>query len=199
MACEPCPPAFYLYEKLTEPGSCKECPLQAFCYGRNITAPKPTYWRSSPTEERFTDCERPESCLGGDRENPTGVCAKGYEGILCSKCASGYGHSGKSECAECGGAAMNITIFAILAVLAIFLLGLLVKMTLSGSDLKRPLYQVFLKIFLNHFQILAAVSTIDFRWPNIIQLVLDTQEGVATAVVQLLSFDCIVIDLFPDR
>ena len=94
---------------------------------------------------------------------------------------------------------MNITIFAILAVLAIFLLGLLVKMTLSGSDLKRPLYQVFLKIFLNHFQILAAVSTIDFRWPNIIQLVLDTQEGVATAVVQLLSFDCIVIDLFPDR
>lgn len=41
LTCEPCPPAFYLFEAQEKPGVCKECHPNAFCYGRNNTAPKP--------------------------------------------------------------------------------------------------------------------------------------------------------------
>lgn len=86
LSCKPCPPAFFLYEPQTQPGTCKECHPNAICYGRNITAPKPTYWRSSPTLEIYTPCTRPESCLGGNKTDALGQCEFGYQGILCSDC-----------------------------------------------------------------------------------------------------------------
>ena len=50
----------------------------------------------------------------------------------------------------------------------IIIISFLVRSTLGGVELKQPLQSVFLKIFLNHFQILAAVSQIDFKWPSLI-------------------------------
>ena len=72
LSCEPCPQAFYLYEAQNEPGQCKACDQNSYCYGMNNTAPKPGYWRSQPTLEIFTACTRPESCLGGNSTDPLG-------------------------------------------------------------------------------------------------------------------------------
>ena len=74
----------------------------------------------------------------------------------------------------------------------------MVRSTLGGVETKKPLYQVFLKIFLNHFQILSAVAQIDFKWPSLIQSVLSSQQGIADGPSQVLSVDCIIMDMFPD-
>ena len=50
---------------------------------------------------------------------------------------------------------------------------------------------------MNHFQILAAVAQIDFKWPAVIQTVLASQQGVADGPSRILSVDCIMMDLFP--
>ena len=78
LTCAPCPPAFYLYEAQTEPGLCLDCSPYAVCYGMNSTTPKPGYWRSGPVVETFTECIRPESCLGGNETDPLGQCEEGY-------------------------------------------------------------------------------------------------------------------------
>ena len=80
----------------------------------------------------------------------------------------------------------------------ILVIALLVKSTLGGVEVRKPLYQVLLKIFLNHFQILAAVSQINFKWPKLIQTVLNSQQGIADGPSRILSVDCILMDIFPD-
>jgi hypothetical protein len=140
----------------------------------NNTAPKPGYWRSGPTLETFTPCLRPESCLGGGETDPLGTCATGYKGILCSDCEAGFSKSGL-ECNVCPAVVWNILIFIAMLFGLIIIIMLLVKSTLGGVEMKKPLYSVYLKIFLNHFQILAAVSQIDFKWPVLIQSILNSQ------------------------
>ena len=162
----------------------------------NITSPKSGYWRSSPTYETFTPCIRPESCLGGSEIEPLGTCAKGYRGILCNDCEARYSRSGL-ECSECPALLWNAILFIGLMITLVLVIMFLVRSTLGGIEAKKPLYQVFLKIFLNHFQILAAVAQIDFKWPAIIQNVLASQQGVADGPSRILSVDCIMMDMFP--
>ena len=133
----------------------------------NITGPKAGYWRSSPIIDKMTPCFREESCLGGNEKDALGQCATGYQGILCSDCSTGYTRSGE-ECSECPVLIWNILIFLALIILLIAVIMFLVRSTLNGVEMKKPLYQVYLKIFLNHFQILAAVTQIDFKWPPLI-------------------------------
>ena len=150
LSCKPCGAQYYLYEAQNSPGQCKDCDPNAFCYGMNITAPKPGYWRSTATGEEFTPCIRPESCEGGSERLPLGICATGYKGILCNDCDEGYSRAGL-ECSLCPGAALNIVIFSALIIGLILVIALMVKSTLGGVETTKPLYQVYLKIFLNHF------------------------------------------------
>ena len=56
-------------------------------------------------------------------------------------------------------------LFIALMFLLIGVIVFLVRSTLGGVDLKKPLYSVYQKQFMNHFQLIAAVSSIDFSWP----------------------------------
>lgn len=144
----------------------------------NKTAPKASYWRSRPKVEEYEDCPRPESCLGGDENNPLGDCAEGYRGILCTNCAPGHNRSG-FRCNKCPSMIGNIAIFFVMFVALVIVIALLVKTTLGGVEVKKPLYSVYYKIFMNHFQILGAVAQIQFNWPAIIQQILSAQQQMA--------------------
>ena len=116
----------------------------------NITAPRPGYWRSHATGEEFTACTRPESCLGGNETDPIGQCDTGYTGILCADCQQGFSRAGQT-CSECPDFAINILLFCALLFALILGIAFMVRSTLGGVETKKPLHQVFLKIFLNHF------------------------------------------------
>ena len=55
---------------------------------------------------------------------------------------------------------------------------------------------VYMKIFLNHFQIMEAIAKIKFGWPGLIQLILNLQQNITSLTAELISFDCILIDYF---
>lgn len=107
--------------------------------------------------DTFTPCLRPDSCLGGSETDPVGTCDTGYQGILCSDCAEGYSASGL-DCNLCPAPGWNIAIFGLLMIVLFIVIVFLVKSTLGGVEMRKPLHSVLLKIFMNHFQILAAVS-----------------------------------------
>ena len=62
--------------------------------------------------------------------------------------------------------------------------------------MQKPLYSVYLKILMNHFQILAAVAQINFKWPSLIHSILNSQQSIADSPARMLSLDCLIMDIF---
>ena len=62
----------------------------------------------------------------------------------------GYSRSGL-ECNLCPALFWNVVIFVCLIFGLVLVIAFLVRSTLGGVDTKKPLHQVFLKIFMNHF------------------------------------------------
>lgn len=100
------------------------------------------------------------------------MCEVGYGGILCANCIDRFRRSEKFVCTECASPRLNIFISALYFFSLCTAVILLVMTTMQGSNQRKPLISVYMKIFLNHFQILQAVSTIKFGWPDMIQDIL---------------------------
>jgi len=68
-----------------------------------------------------------------------------------------------------------LLIFGAILLALIGIIVVLVRSTLGGVNLKKPLYSVYQKQFMNHFQLIAAVSSINFSWPTEISTILSAQ------------------------
>lgn len=99
--CHKCEPGFYLIDPPTSAQSCKQCDYNAICYGENILAPRPGYYRSSPTSDQILECYNPESCIGGNQTNVQGLCAPGYTGFMCGGCELNRVKFNWETCTEC--------------------------------------------------------------------------------------------------
>merc|ERR1712176_348939 len=91
---------------------------------------------------------------------------------------------------------MNLFVFIGGIVLLLIFIVILVRAALQASELKRPLYAVYLKIFLNHYQLMQVISTIDFGWPPEIQAVLRLQNYITQIPENVLSVDCLLMQLW---
>ena len=109
-----------------------------------------------------------------------GICAKGYQGILCADCEFGYRKSG-FKCNQCPKLSSNLTLLIFLGLAMLLFIALLVRSTLTSVAVQKPLYSVYYKIAMTHFQILASISSIDFAWPPTIQVVLNSQRSISDA------------------
>ena len=76
---------------------CNFCPSdKAICEGSSRIGPKNGYWRKSDSSDNFLQCFNPAACVSLYRNGnatdykPTGWCADGYYGALCSSCMPGY-------------------------------------------------------------------------------------------------------------
>ena len=94
----------------------------------------------------------------------TGWCAKNYYGALCSSCTLGAQSYDKYSCEECGATWKNLLqIFGIIIAFAIAI-SMLVKSTIAAAS-KPVIHGVFIKILLNHMQMIFIVSNFDMKWP----------------------------------
>ena len=152
--CLPCEAGFRLYNEQDEPGLCEPCLEIESCYGSNSTAPIDSYWRSTPTSINYIECYNPDACLAGDEEAPLGKCADGYDGILCANCVGRYRRNGSFTCTECANPTENIVVSSLYMITLIAAVVILVRFTMKGSNQMKPLSSVYVKIFLNHFQML---------------------------------------------
>ena len=151
LTCLPCEKGFKLYKSQDKPGVCEPCQVEETCYGANTTAPVAEYWRTSPTSTNYLKCFNPSACLGGNSTEPIGFCAEGYGGVMCADCIGRFKRNGAFKCVECSEAQQNIMVSAMYFIGLIVAIIILVKFSMRGSNLRRPLSSVYLKIFLNHF------------------------------------------------
>ena len=75
----------------------------------------------------FIACLRYASCLGGDEDNPLGICDTGYNGILCANCDPGYFKSGEKACNLCPSIFINFVLFTLILLAVVSVIVFLVR------------------------------------------------------------------------
>ena len=150
---------------------CETCDGEKMvCLGGDQIYPRPGWWRMNAATATFYKCLRPQSCLGyqsGLEYNPpTGACEQGYQGKLCAQCAPGYSRSSEFSCRKCPHLAVNILLFILFGAVLLAFLSILIFQTISNSSRDSNQSAVYLKILMNHFQVLMLLQAMDLQWPS---------------------------------
>eukprot|EP00210_Caulerpa_lentillifera_P003723 g3556.t1 len=122
------------------------------CFGR-AAVPEDHYWHRSSLSLKMTRCIGQEACrydgrfrtlneteteahLRGNnisyRNGENIQCSKGYEGILCGSCESGYGREA-DRCRKCASRGVRYLVFILLILWAILFLGYFVRSVIRLS------------------------------------------------------------------
>lgn len=74
-------------------------------------------------------------------------------------------------------------------IVAIVVIALIIRSTLAGAVQKKNVQSVYVKILMNHLQLLVLTSSFDFDWPDRVLELFNTSKPVAQVSTQILSFD----------
>ena len=183
----------YSLTALSGPGGWKACQTnKMYCYGGSHIGPKPGYWRSSNKTDNFIACLYAPACLGYESKynNTLGAWFEGYQGYLCADCEAGYSRSGEYECAKCPNPILNV--LQLVGILFWVTVGIviMIRSTLTSALQRKNIQSVYIKILMNHLQLIVLTASFDFDWPNAVLELFDSTEPVATVSTHILSFDC---------
>ncbi|TNV74984.1 hypothetical protein FGO68_gene9839 [Halteria grandinella] len=193
--CKQCEAGSYLLEPSKKPQQCKNCKNEvSVCKGGATIYPREGYWRSSNLTDNFFQCLNHEACLGFVEESEIaslGLCADGYKGILCASCKTGYTLSeGSRKCLKCPSKTSNtLQLAAFIIVIVIFVI-ILVRSNLKSSVKIKNYLPVYLRILVNHLQLVALVGSFDFNWPEQFVTFFKGLQPLSDAQAQILAVDC---------
>jgi len=153
-----------------EPGQCEPCPEEyAICYHGLYVGPKKGYWRKSNDTENFLQCLNEEACLPISPDNgysATGECAAGYQGVLCADCKVGYSRTGTYVCSPCPNPVWNVIRIVMIILFAASLIVFMIRSTLAGAVEKKNVTSIYMKILMNHLQLITLTASFNFSWPS---------------------------------
>eukprot|EP00347_Sterkiella_histriomuscorum_P017716 403348268 len=179
--------------QMKEPGDCTECPTEkAVCNGGSNIGPKPGYWRKNNYTSTFVKCLNTAACLGmiAPDYDPQGSCYDGYQSILCADCVPGYSRSSDYKCAECPDAFLNVLRLGAILIFAVGLVVFMIRSTLSGAKDKNNVTSIYVKILMNHIQLIVLTASFKFDWPDSVKDLFDSAKPIASASTQVISVDC---------
>jgi hypothetical protein len=75
-------------------------------------------------------------------------------------------------------------------VLVTIAIGLVIRSTLAGAVQRKNVQSVYIKILMNHIQLIVLTASFDFDWPKSVVSIFETTGPVANVATAVLSFDC---------
>ncbi|CAG9324278.1 unnamed protein product [Blepharisma stoltei] len=190
--CQICPQGFYsLNPDLI---SCLSCPDAAQCLGNYTMVPRPGYWRDNMLTDKFWKCPNPSSCLGSPNINNisyTGECSEAYKGNKCQSCKAGFSYTSSNKCEKCPGFKTNVIMTIGITIGMIFLLVIIIKTTRKSALKPKSQISIFIKIFLNYFQMIILVSTFKLNWSSEVLSLFKIQNNADYVYQQIYSFECL--------
>jgi hypothetical protein len=98
--------------------------------------------------------------------NPQGECLEGYNGILCADCVPGYSRTGTFECSLCPDLTSNIIKLVAVTLIVIGGVCFIIRSTIQGAKDKYNITSIYMKILMNHFQLIVMTASFNFKWPE---------------------------------
>ena len=195
---------------------CHPCPDGATCMGgRSRPAPLPGYWANPRCPVAFSACEAnlelghsficlaPNQTRGEGRGRHVGECREGHQGILCHKCAEGYGRDEPSSpfCVKCKGlgtsySRMRLWHLVFLGAKVVFEAGMSLSLIFTGLEAdkrNKPEMSQLLKAGLSYLGIVKLLlSGNTHGWPRALQLFISTHAppNAKAQAAGVTSFDC---------
>ena len=77
------------------------------------------------------------------------------------------------------------------------LIGLLIWATVRSMAKPRSLFSSYVRVLASHLQMLSLLATFRFQWPGPVARLLEVFSTVADAPSQLLSLDCLLVEIAP--
>jgi len=65
----------------------------------------------------------------------------------------------------------------------------MIRSTLNGALQRKNIQSVYIKILMNHLQLILLTASFDFNWPQNVEDFFETSKPVAQVSQQVLSFD----------
>ena len=195
--CRICSPNTYSLKDpmIRKSAICLPCPENAICLGGSSLRPIKGSWRYSITSSLVLKCPTEESCLGFDQNNDSviqGVCEKGYWGNLCYNCESGLGRSQENGVCEPCSEMVWIYLKIVLGFIFIVLYTYTQASIYSKMDQMEIPTAVLLKQFINHFQILAMITLVNFNWGVNFEVYFSIQEYFSCLYQDFFNIDCLI-------
>jgi hypothetical protein len=78
----------------------------------------------------------------------------------------GYSLTGLAKCGKCPDLTSNVVKLAGMVILVGALFVFMVRSTLIGATQKKNNTSIYMKILMNHFQLILLVSSFNFQWPD---------------------------------
>ena len=225
----PCLPG---YSRTYRFGGCKKCTLDGFQCKRDYSELRRGYWMSWNSMTSCKDsfrlfmsnldtkndsyeigtshfkcnlptahkCPIPQSCKGGVEAS----CERGYTGVLCSVCDSGYMKQ-VNKCFKCPSAVVAVTecvAYFLSFVILCWLMSKLANVTLVGKVNEKnkrtfaDLIQSSLKILMGFYQVLVRIihAFSSIQWPSILTHAVNIFEFIQLSVLKIPSLHCIRSD-----
>ena len=196
-----CGANMYTLSTMTEPGYCLPCDTDvSYCYGGSNIGPKAGYWRRSNTTDEFIKCLNQEACLGmqTSQSDPQGECLSGYQNTICADCAVDYSRTGDFDCSPCPTTASNSIRLAVIFILVAVFVFFMVKSTIESAIKKKAVHSVYLRIMMNHLQMIVLTASFNLDWPQLVIDFFNSITPITNASKQLLSFDCFLDSRDPE-
>ena len=198
--CRVCSQGFFsVTNPMINDAQCLSCPDNFVCLGGDQLYPLQGSWRYSTKSSIALTCPTEESCIGVPDDNEIisgdlieGQCHPNYYGNLCYMCKTGYGR--QEENANCQLCTQQVWVYLKIALGLIFLFFYIYLQAKVYTNLRSddPNLAILLKLFLNHFQILAMVSVINFEWPVDFNSFFSMQEYFSCLYQDFFNIDCLV-------
>jgi hypothetical protein len=133
------------------------------------------------------------SCVGGLE-----LCAPGYEGPLCTVCATGYSKKTTYLCERCGTLSERVgqimTSLTIAIVICAILVFFSVHDTTKNLDLPRVIRSVshvaYFKILVCAIQVWAIAAQFDFEWPGVLGSFMAVMNVAGNIGIDAITLDC---------
>lgn len=110
--------------------------------------------------------------------------------MFCAQCISGYTRSSNFSCAKCPEQWKNILLLVGVFLIALILIVLLVKSTLNAVHSEKSPFAIYIKVMINHLQLIFLTSSFDLSWPDQVNAFYDQTEPVANVSDKVVSLDC---------
>ena len=186
-------PDYYLLTDQTSPGSWKPCQAwRMFCHGGSDVGPKPGFWRSSNVSDNFIQWLYPGAWLGyvQPSNNSLGEWFTGYKGILWGDWTSDFSKNDIYRWDKWPDPVWNVFRLLMILIGIIIWIIIMIRSTITGATQMKNLQSIYIKILMNHLQLLVLTSSFDFKWPMNVQDVFNTSRSVDQISTQFYSVDC---------